>query len=333
VYIFIDTNILLSFYHYTNDDLNELQKLVEAITKGSLTLVLPDQIIQEFWRNREAKIADALSQLKGQKLDLRFPQMCMHSQLFSSIRQAQRNYSQLHGELLNELSQAAVSRSLKADLVVSDLFKVAKAYLTDRDTVAKAQFRISLGNPPGKNGSLGDAINWEILLTEIPNGEDLYLVSDDKDYRSPMDENCLSQFLEMEWHSSKGSSVQYYRTLSAFFIDHYPSIKLATDREIEKLISALAGSESFAQTHSIVSRFNQFTEFTDGQIDQIIYAMLSNNQVYWILRDEDVYEFGSRIAEKAGDKVSTNNLSLLKDLLDDEKSAPRELPDLLDIPF
>jgi hypothetical protein len=54
---------------------------------------------------------------------------------------------------------------------------------------------MSVGNPPGKQGSLGDAINWEALLAEVPDGEDLYLIADDRDYLSVLNENKPKEFL------------------------------------------------------------------------------------------------------------------------------------------
>ena len=75
MFVFIDTNVLLSFYRFTSDDLDELRKLTEAIKVGAITFALPEQVKQEFWRNRESKIAEALTRLREQKLNLQFPQI------------------------------------------------------------------------------------------------------------------------------------------------------------------------------------------------------------------------------------------------------------------
>lgn len=121
MYVFIDTNILLAFYHFTNDDLDELQKLSDAIKTGTIILALPDQVRQEFWRNREAKIADALIRLREQKLNLQFPQICKDSPLFTTLHTAQKEYERNHGLLIIELTKAANSRQLKADKVIEEL--------------------------------------------------------------------------------------------------------------------------------------------------------------------------------------------------------------------
>jgi PIN domain len=66
--LFIDTNIYLTFYHYSSDDLEELKKLAVAIKSGEITLYSTQQIQDEFKRNRESKIADALKRFNEQKL-------------------------------------------------------------------------------------------------------------------------------------------------------------------------------------------------------------------------------------------------------------------------
>jgi hypothetical protein len=71
--LFIDTNVLLSFYHLTNDDLEELSKLAVLLRNRQVQLFLPEQVADEFRRNRENKIADSLKRLRDQKLNLQFP--------------------------------------------------------------------------------------------------------------------------------------------------------------------------------------------------------------------------------------------------------------------
>lgn len=73
---FVDTNVLLAFYHLTSEDLEELRKLSVLLRENRAQLLLPDQVIDEFKRNREGKIADALRGLREQHLNLHFPQLC-----------------------------------------------------------------------------------------------------------------------------------------------------------------------------------------------------------------------------------------------------------------
>jgi predicted nucleic acid-binding protein len=71
--LFIDTNVFLSFYHLTSEDLEELKKLTPLIDNEEIKLFLPDQVRDEFFRNRGAKIADAMKKLKEAKFTLSFP--------------------------------------------------------------------------------------------------------------------------------------------------------------------------------------------------------------------------------------------------------------------
>lgn len=50
--------------------------VIVLLEQKKLQLYLPSQIVSEFRRNREGKIADALKKLKDQRLNLRFPQIC-----------------------------------------------------------------------------------------------------------------------------------------------------------------------------------------------------------------------------------------------------------------
>ncbi len=65
MHVFIDSDIFLSFYHFTMDDRKELKKLVDLIKNQSITLYLPEQVINETRRNRATKINDTLENLKN----------------------------------------------------------------------------------------------------------------------------------------------------------------------------------------------------------------------------------------------------------------------------
>ena len=58
--VFIDTNILLKFFHYTNDELEALESVFVSQKKGKVNLCITGQIVDEFHRNRESKLKDAM---------------------------------------------------------------------------------------------------------------------------------------------------------------------------------------------------------------------------------------------------------------------------------
>jgi hypothetical protein len=286
--LFIDTNIFLNFYHYSEDDLEELKKLVVVLEQKKASLLLPEQVVDELRRNREAKIAQGLKSLREQTLALRFPEFCKHFQEFPQLRSLQKEYSNLHGELLQAVMKGIEKEDLLADHTIKALFQEARELPISPEVVERARTRGDRGNPPGKSGSLGDAIIWELLLEHAPASEDLHFISDDRDFSSPLNPAALDGFLAAEWESAKASQVLFYKTVSALFRQHFPEITLASEAEKDLLIRDLANSGSFARTHATVAKLRGFSEFTTDQASAIVDAALSNSQVGWILGDPDV---------------------------------------------
>ena len=88
--LFIDTNVFLSFYHFSSDNLEELRKLVVLVRNGTLRLIVPEQVQSEFKRNRDGTVADALKRLREQKLVFQFPQLCKDYDEYRAFRDALR---------------------------------------------------------------------------------------------------------------------------------------------------------------------------------------------------------------------------------------------------
>nr|WP_286197268.1 PIN domain-containing protein [Variovorax boronicumulans] len=291
MHLFIDTNIFLSFYHLSNDDLEELKKLAVLVSQKTVTLYVTDQVVAEFTRNREAKIADAVKRLKDQQLNLHFPQMCKDYVEYQKLRDLQKQYDQAHSQLLLKLQTDVVSKKLRADEIIEQLFDAATKLETDNDAVAKARLRVDIGNPPGKNGSLGDALNWELLLKAVPVGMPIYFVTEDRDYTSALDETKFKDFLMQEWSKTKEEEVHFFKRLSSFFKEKFPDIKLASELEKDLAIKQFVTSPNFAFTHTYVAKLTKFSDFTLSQASTILAAPLSNNQVGWIATDPDVQNF------------------------------------------
>ena len=292
MHLFIDTNIFLSFYHLTSDDLEELRKLAVLIKQKHVVLLLPDQIVSEFRRNRENKIADAIKGLKEQRLSLQFPQICKDYPEYYDLRTLQKQYEERHSALLDKVFHDVTHATLKADETIKELFAIAEHIESTPERVARARIRVQIGNPPGKDGSMGDAINWEALMDRMPTLSDLHFITDDRDYVSILDESRFKEFLLDEWtERTVGSDLRFYRRLSSFFKEHFPQIKLASEFEKELCIQTLAASRSFSQTHSAIARLAKHTQFTATQRNDIVRAAVSNSQVSSIIDDEDVQHF------------------------------------------
>lgn len=310
--LFIDTNIFLSFYHLSSDDLEEIHKLAILLDKGEVKLFLPEQIKDEFKRNRENKISDALKKLKEQAKKTQFPQICKDYAEYSDIQNLQKEFNRQLSILIDKLTNDIKEINLKADKKIMELFDKAIMIETSPELIAKAKFRMDVRNPPGKNGSLGDAINWEALLEVVPNGEELHLVADDKDYYSVLDNNILKDFLSNEWNNKKDSKIKFYRRLSQFFKEHYPDIKLATELEKEFAIKDLVNSKSFAKTHLAIAQLSKYAEFSKAQSNELVQAAINNSQVNWILCDSDILEFYQSLISNYSDYIDDTLLENLK---------------------
>lgn len=329
--VFIDTNVFLSFYHFTNDDLEELKKLGVLLDRRRVWLFLPNQVVQEFRRNRETKIADALKRLRDQNLSFQFPQFCKDYPEYEQLRDLQKNYSRIHADLVKKVNDDVSSQNLRADSTIRELFDRSRSILIEDHIRERARARIEIGNPPGKGGSFGDAINWEALLSAVPEGEDIYFITDDKDYVSPVDRSAFNTFLLEEWTEAKNSTLIFYQSLSEFFREHFPEITLTSEAsELEKylLIWDLANSGSFARTHEVIAKLNRYIDFTVPQINEIVGAAISNNQVYWIIGDRDVKEFLLSIIKGKEDQIEPANLEKLFELLGSDDSESND--DILD---
>lgn len=330
--LFVDTNILLDFFHFTSEDLEELRKLAVLVREGEVKLYVPDQVIDEFKRNRESKIGDALKRCQGQRLSLQFPQLCKEYPEYETLREFQRDYQQTHERLLEDIRQDVQNRELKADHAIEDLLANATRITTDDGILNRARIRVEKGNPPGKKGSLGDAVNWEAVLSAVPNGEDMTIVTDDSDYRSPLDSETLDGFLRDEWENAHGGVVSFYRNLSSLFRERFPDIKLAAELEKELLIRSLGTSGSFDQTHRIVGKLSKVGEFTPAQREDIAEAAVSNSQIRWIIGDSDVRDFVAQVIEGHEDEIEESVLRHVKGLLEEDEEEWED-DEFEDFPF
>lgn len=301
--LFIDTNVLLSFYHLTSEDLEELKKLAALIDNKEIRLFITEQVKNEFTRNREGKIFDAMKKLREAKFSLSFPLFAKDYKEYGELRDLMKKADELHSELIKRITLAAEIEELSADKVVAALFQKAENIAVSDELYLRAVKRVQLGNPPGKEGSMGDAVNWECILSKAPQGEDIYIVSGDKDFRSQLSEGEISEYLDKEWCDAKKSSLCFYPKISDFFKQNFPHIKIASEVERDLLIQRLSESYSFARTHEIIAKLLTQSEFSPTQVERLIDIAQTNNQVGWIVDDDDVHEFYVLLSQKYGKEI------------------------------
>lgn len=289
--VFIDSNIWLSLFHFTNDDLSQFEKLKDMLGK-SINLIVPQQVCDEILRNRETKVLDALKnfEIKAPK----YPVFCKgydeFQQLDSDISSIIKRFNAFKKKIETDIT----SKELPADKTLQNFFSVVEIKPCD-SYVENAYNRYRIGNPPGKDNKYGDAINWECLLDVVPNSEDLYFISGDKDYRSLVSDEKMNPFLVEEWKKKKQSNIYFYSTLVGFLNEHAKNIQLQDEVEKQKLIDNLCDSNNFQTTHGIVASLKHYTGWTEQQIEKICFALESNNQVLWIIDDPDINAFYNTI--------------------------------------
>jgi predicted nucleic acid-binding protein len=241
MYVFIDTNILLDIYHLSGPDLDELRKIEKLVSHKKIQICMCQQVEDEFWRNREGTIADAIKKFEKTKAEQTLPNLVRTHEAIEGLRKIISEVNTLKNKILEDIKENIERNSFKADDVIKSLFRIAKPKPISPEILQKARFRLDLGNPPGKKGSLGDAVNWEYLIETIEEGNDLIIISSDGDYESELRKERPKEFLEREWKKLKKGSLELYKSLPAFLKKHFPEIKLAG--EIDKQV-ALEGFET-----------------------------------------------------------------------------------------
>jgi predicted nucleic acid-binding protein len=293
LHLFIDTNAFLSFFAYTKDDVEELRKLTSLIRTGQLKLYLTEQVRDEFYRNRDKKLHDSIAQFEKAaepvagipRFMADYPQIADYTKWLNELRKAKN-------EALQRAKKEAAGAKLGADSLFRELAKAAGLTRITKADYAAATRRMRRGNPPGKENSLGDRINWEILLRVVPDERDLHIVSRDGDYASPLDPVAPSGFLRAEWQKNKHAALFLHAELKPFLAEYFPNIKLAVDVEKRAAIDGLKESGSFAETHAAIAELSPFVDaLTLEEVEELTQAAEKNTQIAWISTDEDVKEF------------------------------------------
>lgn len=296
MHVFIDTNILLSFYHFSKDELDALNDVFASHEHGSAKVHLTQQVCDEFRRNRENKIIDALKRFKEVRFSPQLPSFMKGYEEFDEIRKLSSELQKKSKSILEKVHDDISSKKLLADQLIKDIFERSEIITTTDEVFNKASMRISIGNPPGKNNSIGDAINWCILLESVPDGEDLYVISQDGDFYSFINEEAVHPFLDEEWAEFKKSKLYVYRTLSRFMTEHFDGVAFSFDKEKESLIDELRYVGNFASTHALISKLESYPYFSLKEAERILDAAVENNQFGWIVTDCDVSDFLNRVA-------------------------------------
>ena len=260
---------------------------------------------QEFYRNRDKKIAESLGNLEKFSTSLSLPRFVEHHEEAQQLRDLLKTVGAKRGELVDKAKAEIIRRELAADRLFAELTGVSPLIAISEEADKAARRRLERSNPPGKDGSLGDRQNWEILLEKIPDGQDLHLVSRDKDFSSPLGPGVPNSYLAMEWEIIKKGKLFLYSGLKVFVKSCFPEIALAADVEKTLAIKSLVNSKSFPQTHAAIATLSTLSaDFTVDEAKQMFTALLNNGEINAISGDTDVEEFYGNLLVNHWDTLS-----------------------------
>ncbi len=293
--IFIDTNILLDLYHLSGPDLDELKKVIKLHQTSQIKIYLPKQVKDEFYRNRERVVKESIELFEKSKASSSLPNMAKTHDRIPELRGLQESFNQLVKDIKADVTLQAVESRLKADELIEVLFDQFKEESIDQEIILKAKDRQQIGNPPGKKDSLGDAINWEWLIVSVPELEDLNIVSGDGDFESVLTPGAVKDFLQREWRARKRSEIRLFKGLPELLKEYFPDIKLSDEIDKKDAILKLESSYNFAATHAAIAKLNKYDQFNENEQLRLVNAFIENQQVNWIVGDEDVFDFAKKL--------------------------------------
>lgn len=233
--IFIDTSTYLSFYAVSNDDLDQLEKLVDLISEGRINILVTSQVQREWARNRDNKLAEAISNIE--KISFKSPSIPRFMGEYSEVSEFRKALILAEKARVAAVARAkveAVTATTNADKLIQRIFTTTGVEADDPTILALAQRRAALGDLPGKPGSLGDRLNWEHLLASHNTDGDLHIVSKDGDYFSPLDAKLPKYALYREWVEKKNGKLSVHHELKPFLASKFPQFNFKPDLRVRK---------------------------------------------------------------------------------------------------
>lgn len=289
MHLFIDTNVLLEFYSASSDSLVELSKLEAMLKNGKAKLWITDQVKREFWKNRSEKIECIMRSFENAGGNS-IPLLIREDEEFKEYLEFSKKAAERKANLIAKIRGQIATEETKADKHINTLFLLASEIDTSQ-LFQQAYERAIRHAPPGKDEFIGDRINWLALLSSLPEGSNLHIISNDSDFAKDDRSEEVMPYLKYEWTAKRKGDVTLWKRLSAFMAKQFPDADNAIAVEHAIKIESLASSLSFARTHKIVEEFGDLSHMSDSNVSALAQAVLANNQVYWIASDEDVSSF------------------------------------------
>lgn len=179
--IYIDTNVFIDIYQSSSDPVG----VVDTIANYAAYLVVPDQTVNEFHRNRVG-VLDKLAKDFGRSVDVKpwFSSLIKHLPGFQDLTAAADEFRAKARNILHQIEAARDPANDPVAEKVTELFsrsETTRIPLTD-DLIGKAHRRKLLGNPPASPDkyTIGDEVIWEALLARVR--DDLIVITRDRTF-------------------------------------------------------------------------------------------------------------------------------------------------------
>lgn len=320
LHVFIDTNVWLSFYSFTNDDLEQLRKLVALIKAYHLKLYIDQQLADEFYRNREKKLEESIREFSKGFIVKGIPRYMRDYPQADDYTKSVEEAGKLRDQMITRAKDEAQVKALGADKLFAEILDASPPTDVDNAVFSAAINRRLKANPPGKYPSVGDQIHWEALLRDVPQEADLHIVSKDGDFESPLIKGTAHPFLVDEWKRRKSGVLYLHTELRPFLNSKFPDINLAVDVEKNAAVARLVGSVFFSETHTAIAGLALFkNDLSWEDADKILRAGLENTQISWIGSDKDVREFYQPLIERFSDKLGEERTAILRSVFKKEE--------------
>ncbi|GLK51157.1 PIN domain-containing protein [Maricaulis virginensis] len=314
-YVFIDTCEFVKFFEASKVDIKTLAKFADKISDTDFVFVTTKQVKQEYKKNRLRAIKTIIESTVNRNPKILPPAL-------GSIDEKNK-YESLISEtekLISEVSRKALAKAknnrLGADQAIKKIFDSSTEIEITPEIIQKARNRFDRGLPPrkyGKSDSIGDAINWECLLSNAGFLDELYIVSGDGDFESQLFPLRPNELLSDDWASETLDSTYIYKSLSHFIKDKIDQEIDALDSDRFTAVHELAESPSFSFTHAYIKVAKSFTHFTESEIEKLISALENNTQINWISKDPDVSAFYTSIYYNNSDHFSESQKERLSE--------------------
>lgn len=276
--MFIDTNVFLSFYSISDDDIEQLKKIVRLINDGEVKILINSQVYREVMRNRDNKLATALNEFSKYSFKPPTTPRFMHGyEEVELMHKALSTAETAHKQALRRARSEAEKLLTNADVLIEQIFRASKIQSFSSDVYNSAVKRMNLGDPPGKDASLGDRINWEHLLDFRAISGDLHIITRDNDYRSPLQIDLPNHALSREWSEMKGGQLYLHRDIKKFLSSKFSDFDFKSPSKADyqqaaakKLIEAAAAArsaawhEDFRFNLSMISETEELEDFNQA---------------------------------------------------------------------